>query len=65
MKKVRISLVDNDFELHALAELSEKEGYNGLIKLLKCFDEDFVPGEEAHLEIEGLKEYPIRLEISH
>ena len=65
MKNVRISLIDNDFVLRAKAELPENEELAALIKLLQCFDEEFVPGEEAHLEIEGLKEYPITLEISH
>ena len=65
MTKVKISLVDNDFVIRAKAELPENEEYAALIKLLQCVDEEFVPGEAAHLEIEGLKEYPITLEISH
>ena len=65
MKKVRISLIDNDFVLRAKAELTGDAGYAALIKLLQCFDQEFVPGEAAHLEIEGLKDYPVTLEISH
>ena len=65
MKKVRISLVDNDFTLRAKAELPEDEKNAALIKLIQCIEEEFVPGEPAHLEIEGLKEKPIIFEISH
>ena len=65
MKKVRISLVDNDFVCRAKADLTENENNAALIKLIQCVYEEFVPGEEVHLEIEGIKENPITLEISH
>ena len=65
MKKVSISLVDSDFVCRAKADLPENEKTDALIRLIQCIDEEFVPGEAVHLEIEGLKENPITLEISH
>lgn len=64
METIKISLVDNDFVVHARAELSGKDERNEIRGLLRHLDEDFIQGEGAFLEVEGLKNKRARFVIS-
>ena len=64
MKNIKVSLVDNDYVVRAKMDLSGNEENNALIKFIQHVDEEFMPGETAYLEIEGLKKNPVTFEIS-
>ena len=65
MKEIKVSLRDGDYVVRAEKELSTAGENDTLLELIQHVDEEFVAGETAYLEIEGLKENPITLEISH
>lgn len=64
MKNIKVSLVDNDYVIRSKTDLFTNEKNDTLLKLIRDVEEEFVPGETAYLEIEGLKKNPITLEIS-
>lgn len=65
MENIKVSLFDNDRVVHAITDISAGE-MNGLS--LKNFFEkikaEFITGETAYLEVEGLRETPVIFEIS-
>ncbi len=63
MTKIKISLVDNDYVVHARAEMTDLEK-SGVLALIQHLDEDFVHGENAFIEIEGLKKGMVKLLVS-
>ena len=64
MKNITISLMDNDYMVHAKTNLSGNEKNDVLMAFIRDITDGFVPGETAHLEIEGVKNKPIIFEIS-
>ena len=54
MQNIKISLVDSDFVVHANAEVAKPENKKGILNLFQRLDEDFIQGEGAYLEIDGL-----------
>lgn len=64
MKKIKVSLVDSDYVVHSVTELPVSEKKDSIIDLIRHIDEDFIHGEKAMLEIDGLEKGSIRLEIS-
>lgn len=64
MKKIKVSLVDSDYVVHAITELPAEDDKNTFANLIQHLDEDFIHGDKAFLEIEGLEKGPIRLEVS-
>lgn len=64
MKKVKVSLLDNDYVVHAVTELPAQREENPLLDLIRHLEEDFIHGEKAYLEIEGLEKGLIKLEVS-
>ena len=65
MAGIKISLRDNDYVVRAEKDLLTGGEDDTLLKFIQQVDEEFVAGETAYLEIEGLKGNPITLEISH
>jgi hypothetical protein len=61
METIKVSLVDNDSTVHALAQLAALDEIQGLIRHL---NEDFIQGEEAYLEVEGPDNRRTRYAIS-
>ena len=64
MKTIKISLVDNDFVVHAEAKLSGQNDRNELLDLLQHLNEDFIQGQEAFIEVEGLRDKRTRFAVS-
>lgn len=64
METIKISLVDNDFVVHAKTELSERNTRDNIIGLIRHLDEDFIQGEAAYLEVDGLRNKRTRFVIS-
>jgi hypothetical protein len=67
MKSVKISLVDNDYMVRTKTSLSlndENEKNDVFMAFIRDITDGFVPGETAHLEIEGVRSKPITFEIS-
>jgi len=65
MAGIKISLRDKDYVVRAEKDLLTGGEDDTLLKFIQHVDEEFVAGETAYLEIEGLKGNPITLEISH
>jgi len=65
MMDIKVSLRDNDYVIRAEKNLLTDRENDTLLKFIRYMDEEFVAGETAYLEIEGLKSNPITLEISH
>ena len=64
MQNIKISLVDNDFVVHAKADLTESKDRKGILDLIRHLDEDFTQGEGAYLEIDGLRNCRSRFLVS-
>jgi hypothetical protein len=64
MPKVKMSLTDNDYLVHASAELSNNKKEHPILDLIQHLDEDFIEGEDAFLEVIGLKNKPVKFVIS-
>jgi hypothetical protein len=64
MKNIKISLVDMDYTIRTKTDLSLNEKNNVFMTFIRDITDGFVPGETAHLEIEGFKNKPITFEIS-
>lgn len=64
MEKIKISLVDNDFTVHARAELFARNERNEVMDLIQHLNDDFIQGEEAFIEVEGLRNQRTRFVIS-
>jgi hypothetical protein len=64
METIKISLVDNDFVVHAKAELSGRDDRNEILDLLQHLNEDFIQGQEAFIEVEGLRNKRTRFAVS-
>lgn len=64
MPIIKVSLTDNDYLVHASAELSANKIENPILDLIQHLDEDFITGEEAFLEVEGWKNKPVKFVIS-
>ncbi|MBW1765605.1 MAG: hypothetical protein JRJ65_00960 [Deltaproteobacteria bacterium] len=64
MENIKISLVDNDYVVRA--EMGVVTKWNNALfkKFIKEIREGLVPGETAHLEIEGLERDSVTFEIS-
>lgn len=58
MENIKVSLFDNDRVVHA------KSDEASLPNLFKRIREEFITGETAYLEVEGLKEKPVVFEIT-
>ena len=58
MENIKVSLLDNDRVVHA------KSDGASLTDLFKRIREEFITGETAYLEVEGLKEKPVVFEIT-
>ena len=58
MEKIKVSLFDNDHVMHAKSEGS------ALTKLFEKITEEFITGETAYIEVEGLKKNPVVFEIT-
>lgn len=57
MEKIKVSLFDNDHVVHARTDESS------LTNLFERIREEFITGETAYIEVEGLKDKPITFEI--
>lgn len=64
MAKIKISLVDNDYVVRARAEMSDRKKRNTILEVIQHLDQDFIHGENAFIEIDGLKKDRIRLMVS-
>ena len=64
MKTIKISLVDSDFVVHAKADLAESKERDGIMDIIRHLDEDFIQGEGAYLEIDGLGNSRSRFHVS-
>ena len=64
MKKLRISLKDNDYVVRASTELGAGRKGNGFGKFLKDINRELIAGETAHLEIETPETGFMSFEIS-
>ena len=64
MPTIKVSLKDNDYLVHAIAELFIEKKENSILDLIQNLNEDFIPGEEAVLEVEGWKSKPVKFVIS-
>ena len=64
MKNIKIELVDNDHVVRAKMELPVDGNDEPLRMFLREINEELIPGEIAHLEIEGFKKDPLIFEIS-
>ena len=64
MKKIKISIIDNDYVVRAETDLGRNAKAGSFIEFLQQVDKNLIPGETAHLEIEGIKRNPITFEIS-
>jgi len=58
MEKIKVLLFDNDHVVHA------KTDESSLSYLFKKIREEFITGETAYLEVEGLKDKPVTFEIT-
>ena len=64
MEHIKISLVDNDYVVHAKTDI-EVNGHNDPVKkFLRQIREELIPGQTAHLEIEGPEKEMSTYEIS-
>ena len=64
MKTLKIELVDDQHIVRAKMELPMDGNDDPLRKLLRKINEELIPGEIAHLEIEGFKKDPLIFEIT-
>jgi hypothetical protein len=64
MKNIKISLVDNDYVIRTKTDLSVNEKSDMFMTFIRDITDGFVPGETAHLEIEGFKNKPITFDIT-
>ena len=58
MENIKVSLFDNDRVIHA------KNDGSSLTNLFEKIREEFISGETAYLEVEGLRENPVVFEIT-
>ena len=65
MKYIRISLVDNDYVVCAQTDVLLNGAEDPLTKFLQETKEKLIPGQTAHLEIEGFGKDHISFEISN
>ena len=61
---IKLSLIDNDHTVCAMATLGADANENSLSMFLREINEGLIPGETAHLEIEGSKLDPMAFEIT-
>jgi hypothetical protein len=64
MRNIKVSLVDNDYMVRTKTDFSVNEKNDVFMTFIQNITDGFVPGETAHLEIEGVKNKPITIEIS-
>jgi len=64
MKKLKISLKDNDYVVRAATELGAGRKSNGFGKFFKDINRELIAGETAHLEIETPETGVVTFEIS-
>ncbi len=65
MENITFSLVDNDYVVKAKADIALNGNDDPLRKFLQETREKLIPGQTAHLEIEGFGKDPIIFEISN
>ena len=65
MKNIKISLVDNDYVVYAQVDVLLNGADDPLTKFLQETKEKLIPGQTAHLEIEGFGKDHISFEISN
>jgi len=58
MENIKVSLFDNDRVVHAKSEEAS------LANLFERIRDEFITGETAYIEVEGLKEKPVVFEIT-
>ena len=61
---VKLSLVDNDYEICAKTDLDTSENGKGLNSFFNEMNEELITGRTAFLKIEGSEVGPITLEVS-
>ena len=64
MKNLKLSLIDNDFVVHAKADLKGAKGNGSFKRFLHEIEEELVTGKTAYLEVEGLHKNPVTFAIS-
>jgi hypothetical protein len=64
MKRLKISLKDNDYVVRASTEIGSGRKNNGFGKFLKDINRELIAGETAHLEIESPETGHMTFEIS-
>jgi hypothetical protein len=64
MKNIKVSLVDNDYMVHTRTNFFVNEKTDAFMKFIQEITDGFVPGETAHLEIEGVENGPVTFAIS-
>ena len=64
MKNLKLSLIDNDFVIHAKADLRGTKGNGSFKKFLHEIEAELVTGKTAYLEVEGLHKNPVTFAIS-
>ena len=66
MNKIKLSLIDNDFAVHAKTDLNVKDhAKDPFAKFLLGIEEELVTGKTAYLEIEGLHKDALKFAISN
>ena len=65
MKDIKIELLDNDHVVRARMRVPLTGTEETISALLRAVREEFIAGETAFLEIEGVNSEPLTFEISH
>lgn len=64
MENIKISLVDNDYIVKAETDITLNGNDELFINFFKEVSKNLIPGQTAHLEIDGLEKEHISFEIS-
>ena len=65
MENIRLSLFDNDFQVRAKENIVLLGDDDPLSKFLHEMKEKLLPGETAHLEIEGFEKETVVFDIAN
>ncbi len=64
MKKIKLSLVDTDYRVQAKTEIPGNGSVDPVEAFFRKIHENLVPGQTAHLEVDGLENRRCSFEIS-
>ena len=64
IKNFKIALVDNDYVVRAKVDYVQNEDNDTFREFLNQVKEELIPGQTAHLEIQGFEMEPLNFEIS-